>query len=235
MSRCVNLCFERFGGLLATSPPIGQALPFNPLHHAAHAFGIFDAHGRAVRVAKIELGKVAMNVLFAAVLVDAVHAALEDREEAFNGVRRDTLDAQTRSDLEKIKANDIAILDDGSTADGIIRFHNALSLMTMRRGVRNEISPYEAMALALVEPRGDQAGSTIASFPPDDSLLRVERFSSTLYARYDERFVYGAPALADRGITPRLEWAPASPVFAPRMLDAASWPVLDFEPRLAAR
>ena len=38
---------------------------------------------------EIELGKVAVKMLFAAVLIDALHAALEDRVEAFDGVRCD--------------------------------------------------------------------------------------------------------------------------------------------------
>jgi hypothetical protein len=54
-----------------------------------------------------------------------------------------------------------------------------------------------------------------------------------LYQRYDERFFYGAPLLADRGFTTRLEWDPESPVFARPSPDAEEWPELDFTPRLA--
>ena len=50
------------------------------------ALGIFDAKARAVAIAEIELGEIAMQVSFAAMLIDALHAALEDREEAFDGV-----------------------------------------------------------------------------------------------------------------------------------------------------
>ena len=71
------------------------------------------------------------------------------------------------------------------------------------------------------------------SFPPHDSPLRIESFFSTLYQRYEERFVIGAPLLADRGITKRLEWAPESPVFARDELESARWPQIDFGPRLA--
>src|SRR5271166_514897 len=52
-------------------------------------------------------------------------------------------------DESNIAANDIAILPTGAPVEGIIRFHAALKEMTSRRGVRNEISRYEAMALAL--------------------------------------------------------------------------------------
>ena len=41
----------------------------------------------AVAVAEIELRQIAVQMLFAAMLIDALHAALEDREEAFDRVR----------------------------------------------------------------------------------------------------------------------------------------------------
>ena len=52
--------------------------------------------------------------------------------------------------------------------------------------------------MALIEPRGSNAGSNIDLFPPSDSPLHVSNFFPTLYQRYEERFVYGAPLLADR-------------------------------------
>jgi hypothetical protein len=89
------------------------------------------------------------------------------------------------------------------------------------------------MTMALIEPRGDQAGSVFPGFPPQDSPLRLEPFFQSLYQRYEERFVYGAPLLADRGLTTRVQWDPGSPVFTRAELGAATWPQLDFEPRLA--
>ena len=170
---------------------------------------------------------------------DAIEApTLDPEEDASASVEAiqpaEQEDAKLKADPEKIKANDIAILDDGKTVDGIIRFHNALSLMTLRRGIRNEISRYEAMTLALIEPKGEQAGSVIAGFPPAESPLRLEKFFTTLYDRYDERFVYGAPLLAERSITPRFQWDPESPVFDRADLQASTWPALDFEPRIAS-
>ena len=47
-----------------------------------------DAKRNAVAVAKIELGEIAVQVLLAAMLVDALHPAFEDREEALDGVGR---------------------------------------------------------------------------------------------------------------------------------------------------
>jgi hypothetical protein len=135
---------------------------------------------------------------------------------------------------EKLKANDIATLEDGSVVEGIVRFHAALKEMTSRRGIRDEISWYEAMTMALIEPRGDNAGGVLPVFPPEESPLHMRDFFRTLYQRYEERFVYGAPLLEERGITPRLEWDPDSPVFARDSLEGKDWPELDFSPRLAA-
>lgn len=145
-----------------------------------------------------------------------------------------TLTSASPKAIESMKANDIAILEDGSTVDGIERFHAALREMTSRRGIRDEISRYEAMTLALIEPKGVTAGSIFPGFPPTDSPLQLSLFFRTLYLRYEERFVYGAPLLADRGLTTRLEWDPESPVFIRDVLEAKDWPQLDFSARLAA-
>jgi hypothetical protein len=143
------------------------------------------------------------------------------------------LPPSTKKD-ERIKANDIAIREDGSVVEGIIRFHAALREMTARHGLRDEISRYEAMTMALIEPRGSRAGSVIDLFPPTDSPLHLSNFFQTLYQRYEERFVYGAPLLADRGVTTRLDWDSDSPVFVRTLPEAKDWPQLYFSPRLAA-
>ena len=82
--------------------------------------------------------------------------------------------------------------------------------MTLRQGIRDEISRYEAMAIALVEPRGREAGNVFPDFPPADSPLHHGKFFEAFYQRYEERFVNGAPLLADRSITTRFEWDPES-------------------------
>ncbi len=139
----------------------------------------------------------------------------------------------TKAD-ERLKANDIAILEDGSVVEGIRRFHQALRDMTGRRGIRDEISRYEAMTMALIEPQGAQAGEVLKQFPPEGSPLLLSDFFRTLYQRYEERFIYGAPTLAERGHTTRLEWDPESPVFTRQEVGASAWPILDFEPRKAS-
>ncbi len=126
------------------------------------------------------------------------------------------------------QANDIAIVagsDGEKVTDSIVRFGRALSEMTLRKGIRDEISRYEAMTIAIVEPKGEQAGSVFDGYPPLNDALHHARFFETLYRRYEERFVYGAPLLADRGITTRYEWAADSP--------ALSDSRLDFVPRMA--
>jgi hypothetical protein len=138
----------------------------------------------------------------------------------------------TPKDLETIQANDIAIQEDGTTSDSIVRFHDALQEMTGRRGLRDEISRYEAMSIALIEPKGAGAGSVFEDFPRMDSSVRMGQFFATLYGRYEERFVFGAPLLVERGWTNRLRWDPDSPVFTRTEPGAADWPELDFEPRL---
>jgi hypothetical protein len=142
--------------------------------------------------------------------------------------------AMSDRSFERMKANDIAILEDGSVVEGIVRFHAALREMTSRRGLRDEISRYEAMTMTLIEPHGVNAGDVFGGFPPVESPLHLRDFFGTLYQRYEERFVYGAPLLAERGVTNRLEWDPESPVFVRESLEAKDWPELDFSPRFAA-
>src|SRR5690606_16137101 len=76
-----------------TSPPISEALSDHASNGHFGAVGIIYAKGDAVAVAEIELGKVAVQVLLGDVLVDALHAALEDRIVAFDRVG---VDAATR-------------------------------------------------------------------------------------------------------------------------------------------
>lgn len=75
-------------------------------------------------------------------------------------------------------------------------------------------------------------GALIGTYPLADFPLRFENFFATLYSQYDERFVYGAPLLVTRRVTPRRLWSPVSTVFTSEM--AATYPSLDFAPRTAA-
>lgn len=122
-----------------------------------------------------------------------------------------------------LAANDIAMTEGGDPVAGIVRFHNALRELVGRRGIRNDVSRYEAIGFGLVEMHGDARSALLESFPPEDSPLELGRFFDTLYARYDERFVVTAPDLSR--ITRRLEWDAASP--------GLQVPGLDYSSRLA--
>ena len=112
---------------------------------------------------------------------------------------------------KQLKANDIAMAIGGEPVESIIRFHSALRELTGRRGIRNDVSRYEAVSLVLVETTVGAVGKLLPTYPVQDSPLRLEQFFRTLYLRYDERFVYAAPDL--KNVTQRLEWAPESPIF----------------------
>jgi hypothetical protein len=58
-----------------TNPPISEALVAGHAKQILDAFGIHHLERRAAIVTKIELGKVAMQMHFAAMLIDADHTA----------------------------------------------------------------------------------------------------------------------------------------------------------------
>lgn len=144
-----------------------------------------------------------------------VGEALDDAAEATQ--------AETSEGARTLGANDIAITEGGAPVAGIIRFHNALRELVGRRGIRDDVSGYEAIGFGLVEMHGPQRNALLDSFPDKDSPLDMAVFFDTLYARYDERFVVSAPDLAR--VTRRLEWAADSPA-----LDALP---MDYAPRMA--
>lgn len=76
---------------------------------------------------------------------------------------------------------------------GIVRFHNALCELFGRRGIRDNVSRYEAIGFGLVEMHGEERNSLLEGLPQSDSPFRLSGFFDTLYARYDERFVVSAP------------------------------------------
>ena len=111
----------------------------------------------------------------------------------------------------------------GEPIAGIMRFHNALRELLGRRGIRNDVSRYEAIGLGMVEMEAASRGVLLETYPAEDSTLRLERFFATLYLRYDERFVTSAPDLST--VTRRLEWAANSPAF--------QLPNIDYDARVA--
>ena len=131
----------------------------------------------------------------------------------------------------QLAANDIAVQEGGAPVESIFRFHSALRELTGRRGIRDDVSRYEAVTLAMVEVSGNDVGNVLHDFPPHDSPLRLEQFFQALYLRYEERYLFGAPDL--KSVTRRLEWAPDSPVFDRTQIDHDTYPELDYEPRIA--
>lgn len=73
-------------GFLPVRPPIGEALAFDLFEDVARALLVVDAEADAVVVAEIEFRDVAVRMVLAAVLIDALHSALEDREVASDRV-----------------------------------------------------------------------------------------------------------------------------------------------------
>ena len=134
----------------------------------------------------------------------------------------------------ELTSADIAVIEHEGVekpAEMIFRFHSALLELTGRRGIRNDVSPYETIALGLVDPRKDKIGTLLDSFPPADSPLKIGSFFKTIYDRYDERYVYGAPDL--KSITLREAWTEDSPVFRSGVPEDCNISELGYMPRIA--
>jgi hypothetical protein len=148
-----------------------------------------------------------------------IHIAYPNLIYGFLHIMRANRESQVQS------RNDIAIDQSGTVSDGIVRYHDAMSRLTDRRDVRNDVSRYEAVALALIEPAGPTCGAMFSGYPNTSSPLFLENFLPKLYQLYDLRYVYSAPPL--KNITTRAEWTPDSPVL--EMARTAG-----FEPRVAS-
>ena len=123
-------------------------------------------------------------------------------------------------------ATDAALTADGLPVEALVRFHAAMAEMTGRLGVRDDLSRYEAVGMALVDTQPGSAGQLVEEFPPSDSRINFNGFFDTLYQRYDERYVVGAPLLQSR--TRRRAWAEDSPV----LRDWLAASELDYEIRI---
>ena len=71
---------------LPISRLIGQTLANDAADGFDGPLEILDAEGAALIIPEIELGEVTMKVFLGAMLIDALHAALEDAEKAFDGI-----------------------------------------------------------------------------------------------------------------------------------------------------
>lgn len=140
--------------------------------------------------------------------------------------------AEVETGRRHLRLNDMAFQGDGGPVATVVRFHNALQEIAGRRGIRDDVSRYEAVSLVAAEAAGSRAGDMLHDFPTVESSLRFERFFQSFYRRDDERYVFGAPDL--KGTTTRFMWSPRSPALqagAPTSLAASA---LEFEPRVSA-
>ncbi len=109
----------------------------------------------------------------------------------------------------KVAANDISLGPDGKPTETIIRYHDVLLGLAGRDGIRDDITRYESLALALISP---DTLSILDTWPESDSPLRIEQFFERIYRSYDPRYVFAAPKLARR--MARAVWHPDSPALA---------------------
>lgn len=106
--------------------------------------------------------------------------------------------------------NDIAVLKDGSPHPLVVRYHQALASLTGRNGIRNDVSRYEVIALALVDVEDAWFGEVFDGYPPASSDLHLSKLLPTIYKHYDQRFLYQAPDL--KKLTGRKGWDESSQV-----------------------
>ncbi len=128
-----------------------------------------------------------------------------------------------RSEDGMMRRSDMAVKEDGEPQPCIVRYHQALSGLTARNGIRDDVSRYEAVALTLVNADENDLGAIVAHYPTPDSPLRFERFLHTIYTQYDLRFVYQAPELVSR--TYRMGWDESSPALQ-------NWQIAEYQARI---
>ena len=65
---------------------IGEPLAFDAFDSGFGAVNVAVAEPNAMVVAEVKFREIAVQMLLVAVLINSLHAALEDRERAFDGV-----------------------------------------------------------------------------------------------------------------------------------------------------
>lgn len=116
-----------------------------------------------------------------------------------------------RAGAPGLAPNDIAVNGEGEVVQAIRRYHDVLLGLAGRRFVRDDLTRYEAVCLALVNSDQATAGSLFEPFPPADSPLSLHDFFDTIYRTYDLRFPYLAASVTS---LKRLEWDETSPALA---------------------
>ncbi len=101
--------------------------------------------------------------------------------------------------------HDLAFHEGGEPTESIQRYWHALERLSERDDLRDHPSRYEACGLTFVRARGGPTECGVyAEQPGPGSILDYNRMFRRLYAIYDRRFVYNAPALRSR--TERRAW-----------------------------
>lgn len=111
-----------------------------------------------------------------------------------------------------IRANDIALTQSGGLSENLVKYRAAMERLTGRKDIRNDVSRYEAVAFLLLSGEDGEEGQVVEPAGGWPESVRFDNFFTTLYQRYDLRFVFGAPNLAMS--TRRLVWDETSPVLS---------------------
>jgi len=127
-----------------------------------------------------------------------------------------------QSDDGMMRRSDIAVTEGGQPQPCITRYHQALSGLSGRNGIRDDVSKYEAVAFTLVNVGQSDLGTLSVQYPAQDSPLCFEEFLRRIYMQYDLRFVYQAPELISR--TYRIGWDESSPALQ-------NWRIAEYQPR----
>lgn len=113
---------------------------------------------------------------------------------------------------DNVDPNDVFVLSGGTVSQNISRYHDVMVRLSGRTDIRNDASRYEAVSLLAAEVTPMRQKELFGIYPLASSPLHFDNFMDTLYTKYDERFVYSAPALQSK--SRRLAWSPTSPAFS---------------------
>ena len=80
---------ESASALFSSSCFVSQTLPYHTAKRSVRTITVVAAKGFAIVIPKLEFGQIAMQIGFAAMLINTLHAALEDAEIAFDCVAVD--------------------------------------------------------------------------------------------------------------------------------------------------
>ena len=131
----------------------------------------------------------------------------------------DDLEVEGREEGKRrpLGPNDMAFDSSGDISPEIKRFGTAVERLAGRSDIRDDLTRYESMGLALVEAETPRLGELVSEYPGHTSVLNIQHFFARLYDQYDNRFVYGAPKLSS--VTRRLVWSPESPALGAILAD----------------